>query len=145
MASGDIGYKSTIEYGDGASPEVFTPVFQVTKVTPAEKSIKTIDMTHLESPGRTNEFIAGFGEYSEVGATAIYDYTNATHGQLFTDAANGTVRNWRIRIKDSVSGAVQQTHLFSGFVSKVGIGELSPEARRELNFSIKVAGAVAIS
>lgn len=144
MATGDIGYKDTIEYGDGGSPEVFTSVFQVVKITPAEASVKQVDMTHLESPGRANESMAGFSEFGEIQATAIYDPSNATHGQLFTDRANGTTRNWRIRLKDSVSGAVQQTHTNSGYVSKVALGELSPENRREINFSIKVAAAPTI-
>lgn len=145
MAAGDIGYKSTLEYGDGATPEVFTAVFQVTKITPPKATVKQVDMTHLESPGRANEFMAGFAEYGNAEATMIYDYTNVTHGQMFTDRANGTTRNWRYRLKNSVTGAVEQTHTFPGFIIDCALGEISTEARRELNISIKTAGNVVIT
>ncbi|GLQ36751.1 hypothetical protein GCM10007908_03710 [Rhizobium albus] len=54
-----IGYGSEFRLGDGASPEVFTPVAEVNNITPPSDTVDVIDATHMASPNRTREFIEG--------------------------------------------------------------------------------------
>lgn len=61
-----IGYQTLFKTGNGASPEVFTTLAEVTGITPPAMSRDTVDATHEESPGAWREFIAGLKDGGEV-------------------------------------------------------------------------------
>lgn len=52
---GFIGYKAQFLVGQGDSPETFTAVANVTKITPGNTPAGIINKTHLRSPGRAHE------------------------------------------------------------------------------------------
>ena len=55
-----IGYGSRFQLGDGASPiENFTDLAEVFNLTPPSDTADIIDVTHMQSPNRTREFIEG--------------------------------------------------------------------------------------
>lgn len=60
-----IGYGTSFAIGDGASPEVFTPLAEVVSITPPSDSLDIIDATHMESPDATREFIVGLRDPGE--------------------------------------------------------------------------------
>jgi predicted secreted protein len=64
--SARIGYSTLFKSGNGASPEVFTTLAEVTNITPPSMARDTIDATHEESPGAWREFIAGLKDGGEV-------------------------------------------------------------------------------
>lgn len=59
MTDATIGYGAKFGIGDGADPEVFTDVAEVTNITPPSDSVDVIDATHMASPNKTREFIEG--------------------------------------------------------------------------------------
>jgi predicted secreted protein len=61
-----IGYSTLFKTGNGATPEVFTTVAEVTNITPPAMSRDTVDATHEESPDGWREFIAGLKDGGEV-------------------------------------------------------------------------------
>lgn len=61
-----IGYGTLFASGNGASPEVFTTLGEVTNITPPGWSRDTVDATHELSPGAHREFIAGMADPGEV-------------------------------------------------------------------------------
>lgn len=61
-----IGYGTYFASGNGASPEIFTVLGEVTGITPPGWSRDTIDVTHEQSPGAHREFIAGLADAGEV-------------------------------------------------------------------------------
>ncbi|WP_061023893.1 phage tail tube protein [Bradyrhizobium sp. CCH5-F6] len=61
-----IGYGTVFKSGNGASPEVFTTLAEVTAITPPAMARDTVDATHEESPGAWREFIAGLKDGGEV-------------------------------------------------------------------------------
>lgn len=61
-----IGYGTLFKIGDAGSPEVFTAVAEVTSITPPGMSRDAIDATHMESPDKFREFIAGLIDGGEV-------------------------------------------------------------------------------
>ncbi|MBR1193238.1 phage tail tube protein [Bradyrhizobium sp. AUGA SZCCT0160] len=65
--SARIGYQTLFKTGNGASPEVFTTLAEVTGITPPAMARDTVDATHEESPGAWREFIAGLKDGGEVG------------------------------------------------------------------------------
>ena len=61
-----IGYGTLFQTGNGAVPEVFTTLAEVTNITPPKMSRDTVDATHEESPGAWREFIAGLKDGGDV-------------------------------------------------------------------------------
>lgn len=67
MATGArIGYGTLFKSGNGASPEVFATLAEVTNITPPAISRDTSDASHEESPGAWREFIAGLKDGGEI-------------------------------------------------------------------------------
>jgi hypothetical protein len=145
-ATGDIGYKDRLEYetlptGSGS----WNTVYQVRTVTAPKKTIKKVDFSNLESPNRTSEYKAGFGEYSPASFEAVYDPANATQGQILTDGDSGTQRNWRIILRNSISGATEETWTWLGHVGEAGLATISNEEPHMLTGSVEVDGAITIT
>ena len=57
-----IGAGTLFKRGDGASPEVFTTIAEVTSVDGPTSVFDIIDVTTMESTGNDREFIAGKGD-----------------------------------------------------------------------------------
>ena len=64
--SARIGYQTLFKTGNGASPEVFATLAEVTGITPPAMARDTVDASHEESPGAWREFIAGLKDGGEV-------------------------------------------------------------------------------
>ncbi len=64
--SARIGYGTLFKSGNGAVPEVFTTLAEVTAITPPAMARDTVDATHELSPGAWREFIAGLKDGGEV-------------------------------------------------------------------------------
>lgn len=67
-----IGYGTLFASGNGASPEVFTTLGEVTNITPPGWSRDTVDATNEQSPGAHREFIAGLADAGEVAIDINY-------------------------------------------------------------------------
>lgn len=61
-----IGYGTLFKFGDGASPEVFTTVAEVTNIDGPGLSRSIPEATHMESPNGYREYIAGLKDGEEV-------------------------------------------------------------------------------
>lgn len=67
-----IGYGTLFASGNGASPEVFTTLGEVTNITPPGWSRDTVDATHEQSPDAHREFIAGLADAGEMSLDINY-------------------------------------------------------------------------
>jgi predicted secreted protein len=76
--SARIGYGTLFKIGNGATPEVFTTVGEVTSITPPGMSRDAIDATHEESPDGWREFIGGLKDGGEVSLELNYVPGSAT-------------------------------------------------------------------
>lgn len=144
-SQGQIGYKADIQYGDGASPEVFTSIAETTSIDPSDPQFDEVEFTHLESPDRVREFKPTFLDMGELKCEANYIPGNATQEQIFTDRAAGTSRNWRYRIKDNTTGSVLRTATFPGYVKSAKEGPITTTDKIALAFTIRIGGAVTYS
>ena len=61
-----IGYTTAFKIGNGATPEVFTAVAEVTNIKPPSMSRDAVDATHNQSSEGWREFIAGLKDGGEV-------------------------------------------------------------------------------
>ena len=62
----NIGFGTLFKTGNGAVPEIFTTLAEVTNITPPALSRDTVDVTHELSPEAWREFIAGLKDGGEV-------------------------------------------------------------------------------
>lgn len=67
-----IGYGTLFASGNGAVPEVFTTLAEVTNITPPGWARDTVDASHEQSPGAHREFIAGLADAGEVSMDINY-------------------------------------------------------------------------
>lgn len=66
------GYLAQIKMGNGASPEVFQAIANVTRIRPGSSTTETPDVTHLRSPRAHRERIAGMRDSGPWGFDAIW-------------------------------------------------------------------------
>ena len=81
MADGMIGYGSTVRIGRGATP-VWTTLALVGDLEMPDEQIDEIEVTHMQSPGRRKQFIAGLTDGGEVGVPMNYIADSATDVML---------------------------------------------------------------
>lgn len=82
--SGISAFGTELRVGDGAGPEVFTPVAGVTNISGPGFSLDTIDGTAHDSPGAVEEVIPSIIRTGELTLDINYDPNDPTH-----DAADG--------------------------------------------------------
>lgn len=92
----DIGHGSSFAYGDGASPELFTAIAEVTSITPPSDNIDIIDATHMASPNNTREYIQGLVDPGE--ASIEMNFTPGAGGDTAIQSIRsaGGTRNYQI-------------------------------------------------
>ncbi|MGZ2455460.1 phage tail tube protein [Rhizobium anhuiense] len=60
-----IGYGITFEMAEAATPTVFAYIAEIYDMTPPSDSTDTVDVTHMQSPNKTREFIDGLTDPGE--------------------------------------------------------------------------------
>lgn len=130
------GYGSQLMVGDGASPEQFEAVADITSITPGDMSTAVIEKTHLRSPEAHREKLAGLRDSGPFTITGNWRPTHQsqsnTGGGSSSFASGGLVyfwrtratKNWKIVLSD---GSPATEWPFTGFVSKFQPGEIGPD------------------
>lgn len=125
---------TVIARGDGASPEVFTAIPQVTSINPVGQSRGEIDVTNLSSAAR--EYKKSLEDGQEIQLAIQYDPDDTQHAGLRTDMKGETARNFRITLTDSPA----QTISFAAQVMSWSLGEISPDNVYTLDVTLKPTG-----
>lgn len=108
----DIGYGSEFAIGDGLG--AFTPVAEVTSITPPSDSTDVIDVTHMASPNRTREFIQGLNDPGE--CSFEMNFVPGSDADTAIQALKGAgTKDFQITFPPGGTGAVTWT--FSGFLT----------------------------
>lgn len=129
MSNADIGYGASFGI-ESATPDVFDIVAEVVSITPPGYSREAIDVTHLNSPGRYKEFIAGMNETGDASMTLNF-VPSAT--DALVDAFTAGDGKYQITFPNGV------TMTFSGFVLSYEIGEVSAD-KMSATLTIKPTG-----
>ena len=95
-STGKTGGGITFEIGDGATPENFAAIANMTNIDISGRKVDEIDFTHLASTGGYRENRPGFKDAGAVSGTLHFDPTNTSHQDIETKLNAGTVFNWRI-------------------------------------------------
>lgn len=96
--AGMDGFGVQLQRGDGAEPEVFTAIADVTSLNPPGMSRETIDVTSHDSPDAWMEFLGGLKDPGEV--SADINYQPSEHDVLVGDFEDKAPRNYKIVFPD---------------------------------------------
>ncbi|MDX2566090.1 phage tail tube protein [Streptomyces scabiei] len=87
-------FGTQLQRGDGATPEVFTPLANVTDITPPGIERETYDVTAHDSEDAWREFIGGLKDGGEVELDLNYDPRE--HDSLLADFADAVPRSYKV-------------------------------------------------
>lgn len=124
-------------YDTSVSPEAYTDLGEVTNIDLGTDEIELIDVTHMDSPNNTREYIAGLKDGGEVTLTLNYDPSNATDVLLRDLQTAGTTVNHRVTFND---GSPATTLTYPAIVRSIG-RQVPVDSRMEMTVTIKKAGA----
>jgi hypothetical protein len=140
-STGKAGIGVTLDVGNGASPEVFATVANVTTMSVGGVTLNTIDATHLASPNFYQEFIAGLKAADEWTFTLQWDPSDPTQS-----GTSGLRKKLEDRVlvtfrANTASIGLPISLEADGFVSQLGNIEISPEAIMTQQCTIRPSGA----
>ncbi|MDT0568862.1 phage tail tube protein [Streptomyces sp. DSM 3412] len=87
-------FGTQLQRGDGATPEIFTPIANVTDITPPGIERETYDVTAHDSEDAWREFIGGLKDGGEVELDLNYDPRE--HDSLLADFADAVPRSYKV-------------------------------------------------
>lgn len=108
MTTALLGYGATYAIDDGAGQ--FVPLAEVVDITPPNQQIEDVEATHMTSPNRTREYIAGLIDPGEASLTINWVPNNATDQRLLELRDSGEALPHRITWSNGV------TWTFTGYV-----------------------------
>lgn len=106
-------YNTLLKIGDGGGPEVFTTIGEIFNIDGPELIQELIDATHMESPGRNREKIAGLRDTGPCTFDINWIPDNAVHAGFITDYEAGTLRNFEMILPDTAGTKWE----FSAFIT----------------------------
>lgn len=138
------GYGSQLLVGDGASPEVFAAIADISEITPGDMTTAVIDTTHLRSPEAHREKIAGLRDSGPFTISGNWRPNHESHsnagggsgpfasGGLAKFARDRQQRNFRIKLSDTD----ETIWPFRGIVTKFQPGTIGPDDK--VNFTAEI-------
>src|SRR5262245_20249892 len=132
------GYGSQLLVGNGASPETFEAIAEVSSIQFGDMTTAVLERTHLRSPEAHREKLAGL---RDSGPFAISGNWRPTHesqsnagGGSGSFVSGGLIAMWRTRVTKNfilrLSDGSPGTELpFRAFVSKFQPGEIGPHGK----------------
>lgn len=111
--AGIDGRGTALQRGDGATPEVFTTIANVTSINPPSMERETIDVTAHDSVDGWMEFVGGLKDGGEVSADINYDPSE--HDILAADFDDEEPRNYRIVFPDPDATTWSFSAILTGF------------------------------
>lgn len=136
MSIAKISNGTLLKVGDGASPEVFTTVPEVMRLSGPSVRFDLLDVTSHDTVGFFREWIPGLADGEKVAATFNWRPSNTVHKSLRMDAYARTLRNFKIVFPDSSDNTVTMATYIESTQPKADIG-----IQLTNDISLKITGA----
>jgi hypothetical protein len=134
-----LGYGTTFSIESTDSPGDYIEFGEIIDVTPPNAQVDQVEVTHMQSPDRVKEFIAGLTDYGDMSVTMNYIPSSATDDLILAWRTSGATRSLKILYPSANSPRPYDT--FNGFI--LGYAITDPVAdKMTATLTIKVAGAV---
>lgn len=117
--TGISAFGTLLKMGDGAMPEVFATIAEITDLSGPGFSLDTIEATSHSSPGAFKEYVVGPLDGTEVSFTINFIPTDPTHGTgtggLLSAMLARAKKNFRIVFPDTAATTWEVSGLITGF------------------------------
>lgn len=131
-----IANGTLLKVGDGASPEVFTTVPEVTRLSGPSMRFDLLDVTSHDTVGFFREYIPGLADGDKIAASINWRPSNTVQKAVRVAAEARTNRNFKVVFPDSSDNTVTVSTYVESIVPKADIGAVLME-----DLSIKITGA----
>ena len=136
-----LGYGSQFQIASENSPDTFVELAEVISITPPTFTLDQIDLTHMTSPNRTREFIAGLNDAGECSFDMNFVPGSTSDDRLFEllNLPTGTIRrrNCRISFPNGVTWSFSAE--LTGYEPTVPVDD-----KMTATFTFKVSGAMTV-
>ena len=142
MTDARIGWGGRLYVGTDNTEATLTEINEVRECGFPQDEVEEADATHLRSPGRRREFIAGLIDGGEF--TATLNYVPGGAGDLLLTEAkeSGTTRKIRIVIpSEAGDGTADWNITTSGFVKRYAPDNMTPGEVITATATFRVTGA----
>ena len=107
MSNALLGYGSVVQVSTGDLPDVLQNIDEVTNITPPSNTLDQIDVSHMQSPNRRREYIAGMTDGGEFSCEMNFVPGGATDDFLFailnTPVGQSRLRHIRLSFPNGVT------------------------------------------
>lgn len=134
-----LGKGIEFKKGNGASPQIFTTIAEVTEIGDFGFETPLVEVTHFQSTFM--EYILGMPDGVEFPVTVNYDPANATHWAFVQDAKARTTRDFKVVFPSDLDGV---TFSFSGLIRSFKTSGLTPTGAVHATFIVKISGDITI-
>ena len=117
-----IANGTLLKIGDGASPEVYTTVPEVMRLSGPSIRFDLLDVTSHDTVGFFREYIPGLADGEKVTAELNWRPSNAVHKGVRVDAYARTNRNFKIVFPDSSDNTVTMSTYIESDATREDIG-----------------------
>lgn len=126
-----------LSVGDGASPEVYTSISDISDISGPDGSAGEIEVTDLSSTAK--EFKRGLTDNGSISTTMMFIPANTQHAQLRSDFNSSTevARSYRISFTDSP----RTLWTFNAYVSTFSVTN-SLDGVTTSNVTLRVKGGI---
>lgn len=132
-----LAYLSTLEVEDAPNSGVWVFIAEVKSVSKPNASVDEVEVTHMTSPDRAKEFLAGLTDYGETEFDINWVPGGATDDFIEAWRAAGETRATRVSY-----GNTGAKHTFPAFVKGYEAGASAPGEVLTGTLTLRVAGAV---
>lgn len=142
MTNARIGWGGKVYLGTSALESTLTLLSEVVDCTFPQDEADEVEVTHLASPGKRKEYIAGLIDGGEVTVTLNYDPGGATDLLLTGAKEAGTTRSVRFVIpSEAGDGSADWNFTTSGFVKRYAPERMSAGDKITAVAVIRITGA----
>lgn len=141
MTDARIGWGGEVHIGTDATEGTLTELSEVRSCTFPQDEADEHEVSHLKSPDRRKEFIAGLIDGGEVTITLNYTPGSATDLLLTAAKSAGTTRSVRFVIPDE-TGAADWNFTTAGFVKRYAPDTMEPNAPITATAVIRITGGL---
>lgn len=136
MASIAIIANGTLwKIGAGTSPETYTTIPEMMKISGPSVKFDLLDVTSHDSAGYFREYIPGLADGDNIAGDMNWKPSNTIHKGLRVDSYARTLRNFRVVFPDATDNTVTVSAYISAIVPKSDIG-----AVLNANLTVKITG-----
>lgn len=139
-STSQTGYLATISLGTVASPDSYTATFEVRSIKSNNFTVPDIDVTTLQSPNATEEYIPGLVKPGTIEVTG--NYIGDTTQQSIPALGVGQVIGFYKIVASVQRGAKTYTQTGSGFITKWEVGTFENNKAVDYSFTLKITGTI---